>query len=189
MTTPAPTYFETPARFRAWLAKHAAKETELIIGFYKRDSGHPSITWPESVDEALCYGWIDGVRTRIDDEAYKIRFTPRKTTSTWSAINIRRVEELQKLGRMKEQGLTAFEHRKEAKSRIYSYEQAAHAELTPADAAKFRKNRKAWKYFETQSASYRHQMVWRIISAKREETRVSRLEKLMEASEEERRLD
>ncbi|RYX91288.1 MAG: bacteriocin-protection protein [Comamonadaceae bacterium] len=188
MTAAAPTFFKTATAFRAWLARHAAKETELIVGFYKRSSGHASITWPESVDEALCHGWIDGVRTRIDDEAYKIRFTPRKATSIWSAVNIKRVEELQTLGRMKKQGLDAFARRKEAKSGIYAHEQAEPAILPQADAAVFRKNRKAWKFFEAQPPSYRHRMVWRIISAKREETKASRLANLIDASAEERRL-
>ncbi|HEY1091343.1 MAG TPA: YdeI/OmpD-associated family protein [Burkholderiaceae bacterium] len=178
-----PTFFATPKDFRAWLAKHAANETELIVGFYKRDSGHASITWPESVDEVLCFGWIDGVRTRIDELSYKIRFTPRKSTSTWSAINIARVEVLTAEGRMQPAGLAAFEHRREAKSKIYAYEQAARAELDPQDEALFRKNKKAWKFFAAQPPGYRHQMVWRVISAKRAETRAARLAKLIEASE------
>lgn len=177
-----PTFFETPAQFRAWFAQHAATESELIVGFYKRDSGKPSITWPESVDEALCAGWIDGVRTRIDDEAYKIRFTPRKTTSTWSAFNIERVRVLTLEGRMTEAGLAAFAHRREAKSKIYSYEQAETANLAPEDAAQFRKHKAAWKFFEAQPPGYRHQMVWRIVSAKRPTTREARLQKLIEAS-------
>src|SRR4029079_510044 len=139
---------------------------ELIVGFYKRDSGRPSMTWPESVDEALCFGWIDGVRTRIDDVSSKIRFTPRKTTSTWSAINIARVQALQAEGRMQKAGLEAFKHRRAVRSKIYAYEQAAGAELDRKDEAQFRKNKKAWKFFEAQPPGYRHQMIWRIISAK-----------------------
>jgi uncharacterized protein YdeI (YjbR/CyaY-like superfamily) len=178
-----PTFFETARDFRAWLLKHGATETELIVGFYKRDSGRPSMTWPESVDEALCFGWIDGVRTRIDEISYKIRFTPRKSTSTWSAINIKRVQVLQDEGRMQKAGLEAFSHRRAVKSKIYAYEQAVQAELDPNDEAQFRRNKKAWKFFEAQPPRYRHQMVWRIISAKRPETRRARLAKLIEASE------
>jgi len=178
-----PTFFKTAAEFGAWLAKHAATESELIVGFYKRDSGQPSMSWPESVDEALCHGWIDGVRKRIDEHAYQIRFTPRKPTSTWSAINIGRVHVLQREGRMTEAGLLAYSHRREAKSKIYAYEQADNASLEPAQEALFRKNKKAWKFFEAQTPRYRHQMIWRIISAKRAETRQARLTKLIEASE------
>lgn len=176
-----PTFFATAADFAAWLAEHAATEAELIIGFHKRDSGLASMTWPESVDEALCVGWIDGVRTRIDELSYKIRFTPRKPSSTWSAINIDKVQELQRQGRMTEAGLQAFSLRREAKSKIYSYEQADRAELPPEDAALFRKNEAAWAFFEAQPAGYRHQQIWRVISAKRVETRQSRLTKLITA--------
>ena len=177
-----PTFFKTPAAFRAWFAKHAATESELLVGFYKRDSGKPSITWPESVDEALRVGWIDGVRKRIDDEAYSIRFTPRKTTSIWSAINIERVRVLTQEGRMTEQGLQAFAHRREAKSKVYAYEQTETAALSPQEEALFRKHAPAWKYFEAQPPGYRHQMLWRIVSAKRPATREARLLKLIDAS-------
>ena len=177
-----PTFFETPAAFAAWLSTHAATHTELIVGFYKRDSGLPSITWQQSVDEALCVGWIDGVRTGLDHQSYKIRFTPRKATSIWSKINIERVRVLTLEGRMQEAGLKAFALRREAKSVIYSYEQAEQATLSPAQQAQFRKNKKAWTFFEAQPPGYRHQMVWRVISAKRPETQAARLTKLIEAS-------
>lgn len=178
-----PTFFASPEAFRAWLAQNAATASELIVGFYKRGTGKPSITWPESVDEALCVGWIDGVRTRIDDDAYKIRFTPRKRTSTWSAINIERVRVLTLEGRMAEAGLQAFAHRRETKSKIYAYEQAEAATLAPLEEALFRKNKSAWKFFEAQPPGYRHQMLWRIVSAKRPATREARLAKLVEASQ------
>jgi uncharacterized protein YdeI (YjbR/CyaY-like superfamily) len=178
-----PTFFKTAKDFGAWLTERGATATELIVGFYKRGSGRASMTWPESVDEALCFGWIDGVRNRIDDASYQIRFTPRKPTSTWSAINIERVRILQAEGRMREAGLVAFKHRREMKSKIYAYEQAAQAELDPQNEALFRKNKKAWKFFESQPPSYRHLVIWRIVSAKRPETRSSRLAKLIEASE------
>ncbi|MBU0590512.1 MAG: YdeI/OmpD-associated family protein [Gammaproteobacteria bacterium] len=183
MTTPGtPSFFETPAEFRAWLQQHATQTTEMIVGFYKRGTGRPSMSWPESVDEALCHGWIDGVRTSIDEQAYKIRFTPRKPSSTWSAVNIERVRVLEQAGRMTEAGLKAFAYRKEVKSRIYAYEQAETATLEPTELALFHKNKLAWKFFEVQPPGYRHVAVWRIVSAKRTETRQSRLAKLIEAS-------
>ena len=181
--TSVPTFFKTAQDFGKWLAQHGTMESELIVGFYKRDSGLPSMTWPESVDEALCAGWIDGIRTRIDEVSYKIRFTPRKTTSTWSAINIERVRVLQAEGRLNAAGLAAFEHRREAKSRIYAYEQQDRATLDPQDEARFRKNKKAWGFFAAQPPGYRHQMIWRIISAKRPETKTARLAALIEASQ------
>ncbi|MBT9504881.1 MAG: YdeI/OmpD-associated family protein, partial [Burkholderiaceae bacterium] len=141
----------------------------------------PSMTWAESVDEALCVGWIDGVRTRIDELSYKIRFTPRKPTSTWSAINIERVRVLQEQGRMTELGLKAYAHRREAKSKIYAYEQANHAELSAEDEALFRKNKAAWAFFAAQPPGYQHLNIWRVISAKRAETRQTRLAKLITA--------
>jgi uncharacterized protein YdeI (YjbR/CyaY-like superfamily) len=183
-----PTFFATPADFGAWLAQHAGTESELIVGFYKRGTGRKSLTWPESVDEALCYGWIDGVRTSIDEHSYKIRFTLRKTTSTWSAINIERVRVLESEGRMKAAGLKAFAHRREAKSGIYAYEQAESATLGAAEEARFRKYKRAWKFFQAQPPGYRHQVIWRILSAKRAETREDRLAKLIEASQNGERL-
>jgi uncharacterized protein YdeI (YjbR/CyaY-like superfamily) len=182
-----PTFFATPADFRRWFEKNHDKATELLVGFYKRDSGRPSITWPESVDQALCFGWIDGVRKRIDDISYTIRFTPRKRVSTWSAINIRRVEELKKLGLMQPAGLRAYEARSAKKSGIYAYENPP-KELLPADEKKFRANRKAWEYFNTQAPSYRRVAIYWIMSAKREETRARRLALLIEDSAAGRRL-
>ncbi len=177
-----PTFFETAVRFRAWLAKHAASESELIVGFYKRGTGLPSMTWQESVDAALCVGWIDGVRTRLDDRSYKIRFTPRRPTSIWSSINVERVRVLEAEGRMREPGRKAFERRREGKSGIYAYEQAKSAALDPKDEARFRKNKAAWKFFELQPPGYRHLVIWRIVSAKRAETREARLAQLIDAS-------
>lgn len=131
-------FFATPSEFRAWLEQNHEKAAELLVGFYKKDSGRPSITWPESVDEALCFGWIDGVHRRIDDASYSIRFTPRKPGSTWSAVNIARVEELSRLGLMHPAGLRAFEQRKEDKSAVYSYEREGPAELDEALEKQFR---------------------------------------------------
>jgi uncharacterized protein YdeI (YjbR/CyaY-like superfamily) len=183
-----PTFFATPDEFRAWLAHHALTASEMIVGFYKRGAGLPSITWPESVDEALCVGWIDGVRRRLDDEAYTIRFTPRKPTSNWSAINIERVRILSLEGRMTDAGLKAFAHRRESKSKIYAYEQAETATLSPQEEALFRTNRVAWNYFEAQPPGYRHQQIWRLVSAKRHATREGRLSQLIEASNKGQRL-
>ncbi len=182
-----PTFFETPAEFRAWFERNHDKATELLVGFYKRDSGRPSITWPESVDQALCFGWIDGVRKRIDDVSYTIRFTPRRRGSIWSAVNIGRVAELTKLGLMQPAGLKAFEARTAEKSGIYAYENAPKV-LAPADEKKFRANKKAWKYFSGQAPSYRRSAINYVTSAKREETRVRRLELLIDDSSHERRL-
>lgn len=176
------TFFKTPAKFRAWLKRHGATETELVVGFHKVGSGRPSMTWSESVDEALCFGWIDGVRKRIDEHSYKIRFSPRKPTSIWSAINIEKVNVLQSTGRMTQAGLDAFACRAEQKSRIYAYEQAKRAELEPAQEAVFRTNKKAWTFFAAQPPSYRHRAAWHVISAKHPETRQARLAKIIEAS-------
>jgi uncharacterized protein YdeI (YjbR/CyaY-like superfamily) len=176
-----PTFFATPADFRAWLERHHEQADELLVGFYKKDSGRPSITWPESVDEALSFGWIDGVRRRIDDVSYSIRFTPRRRGSIWSAVNIGRVEELTKLGRMSPAGLAAFAAREESKSRVYAFENAPR-ELPPADEKKFRANRKAWKFFSEQPPGYRRLAIFWVTSAKREETRARRLGQLIEDS-------
>lgn len=182
MPPAAPKYFETAADFRAWLDQHAATATELVVGFHKRGSGQPSLDWPESVDEALCHGWIDGVRTRIDDKRYKIRFTPRRDSSTWSAINIARVQALTAAGRMTEAGLAAFGRRTEAKSRIYSFEQKEQAQLSPAQEVAFRHHPAAWDFFQAQPPGYRQQSIWHIISAKKAATQDTRLGKLIEAS-------
>lgn len=183
-----PTFFKTAAAFRAWLHKHAASKSELVVGFYKKDSGHPSITWPESVDEALCVGWIDGVRKGIDAVSYQIRFTPRKATSIWSAVNIRRVAVLTTEGRMTAAGIAAFEKRSEAKSRTYAYEQAAEATLTPAAEKQFKDNPAAWQHFMAQPPGYRQKLLWWIISAKQQATRDKRLAQLIEASQQGKRL-
>jgi uncharacterized protein YdeI (YjbR/CyaY-like superfamily) len=172
------TYFKSPALFRAWLERHAGHESELWVGFHKKHTSTPSLTWPESVDEALCHGWIDGIRKSIDDSRYMIRFTPRKPTSTWSAINIKRVGVLKKLGRMTPAGLKAFAARRANRSGIYAYEQSP-AELPPAFARIFKRNAAAWKYFQQQPAWYRQVVTWRIVSAKQEATRVRRLEQLI----------
>jgi uncharacterized protein YdeI (YjbR/CyaY-like superfamily) len=176
-------FFATPADFRAWLDKHHATEAELSVGFYKRGSGKPSLTWPESVDAALCYGWIDGVRNSIDAISYRIRFTPRKPTSTWSAVNVKRVAELTKLGLMRPAGVRAFEARKGDKTGIYAYEQRRDAKLSPAYEKQFRANQKAWEFFQAQPPWYRRTAAYRVISAKQEATRQKRLAELIRDSE------
>lgn len=182
-----PVFFATPTQFRAWLKKHHASAVELLVGFHRVDSGIPSLTWPESVDEALCFGWIDGVRKRRDERSYTIRFTPRRRNSSWSALNLRRVEVLIAEGRMQAAGLAAHAARSDDKSRIYAYEQRS-SELGEAHAHVFRKNRKAWAFFEAQAPSYRKLACWWIGSAKKEETRLKRLEKLIAYSAEGKRV-
>jgi uncharacterized protein YdeI (YjbR/CyaY-like superfamily) len=176
-----PTFFRSAAAFRKWLQQHSATKQELLVGFYKTDSGKPSITWAESVDEALCVGWIDGVRKRVDDVSYTIRFTPRKSTSTWSSINIKRVEVLVKEGRMAPPGLTAFAARRESKSGIYSYEQRPDKLVEPY-AGLLASNARAARFFAQQAPFYRRAAIWWVISAKREETRLTRARTLIELS-------
>ncbi|SDQ12519.1 Uncharacterized conserved protein YdeI, YjbR/CyaY-like superfamily, DUF1801 family [Chryseobacterium soldanellicola] len=181
------TFFETQEKFRNWLEKNYKSEKELLVGFYKVGSKKPSITWPQSVDQALCFGWIDGVRKSIDHESYSIRFTPRKPTSIWSAINIKKIEELSKAGLMKPEGLQAFELRKEEKSRIYSHEKEP-ATLDPEFEKQFKSNKKAWDFFSKQAPSYKKVMIHWIMSAKQEKTRLSRLEKTITESERQKRV-
>ena len=182
-----PKFFPTPSAFRKWLAANHTKAKELVVGFYKKGSGKSSITWPESVDEALCFGWIDGVRNSIDEESYRIRFTPRKPSSVWSAVNIRNVERLIKEKRMQPAGLKAFEARKENRSGIYAYEQRS-PELVEPYAGIFKRNKAAWKFFQAQPPYYRKTMNWWIVSAKQEGTRSKRLDKLIEESAKGKRL-
>ena len=184
-----PAFFPTPADFRTWLEEHHAGTPELLVGFYKRGSGKPSITWPESVDAALCFGWIDGVRRSLDEDSYTIRFTPRKASSTWSAVNIKRAHELTKLGLMHPAGLQAFERRDEKKSAIYSYENRHKAALDAALEKQFRANKKAWAFFRSQAPSYQRTLTYWVISAKREETRIKRLATLIEESANHRRIE
>lgn len=184
-----PMFFPTADAFRHWLETNAGAATELLVGFHKVGSGQPSMSWSESVDEALCSGWIDGVRKRIDDAAYSIRFTPRKPGSIWSAINIAKIERLRAEGRMTTAGIAAFELRTESRSRIYAYEQKAPAALTPVELRAFKRNRAAWRHFESAPPGYRQQMLHRICNAKRPETRAARLDKLITASAAGRRLD
>jgi uncharacterized protein YdeI (YjbR/CyaY-like superfamily) len=182
-------FFKSPADFRKWLRQHHATTQEQWVGFYKKGSGRPSITWPESVDEALCFGWIDGIRKTIDDVSYKIRFTPRRKASIWSAVNIKRVEELTRNGLMQPAGLEAYQARKESKSGIYSYEQKQRSAEIPAQYEKLlKRNKTAWEFFQAQPAWYRKQAFWWVVSAKKEETRLKRLEQLIETFAQRRRV-
>jgi uncharacterized protein YdeI (YjbR/CyaY-like superfamily) len=176
-----PKFFKSPNDLQKWFANHHATKTELLVGYYKKDSGKKSITWPESVDEALCVGWIDGIRRRVDDLSYTIRFTPRRARSVWSAVNIRRVQELIAQARMQPEGLKAFAARKEYRSGIYSYEQRPQ-DLPAPYAKQLRKNKAAWEFFHAQAPSYRKAATWWLLSAKKEETRLKRLEQLIEHS-------
>jgi len=184
MPTLTPTnlkFFKTPPDLRKWLDKNHASADVLWLAFYKRDSGQRSITYPEALDEALCYGWIDGVRKAVDDLSYTIRFTPRKPGSIWSMVNIRRVNELMKLGRMMPAGIAAFETRDEEKARRYSYENHPRA-LGDAYEKKFRANKKAWAFYEAQAPWYRRTSSFWVTSAKQEETRLRRLQQLLACS-------
>lgn len=177
-----PTFFAKPSDYRKWLQKNHKREPELVVGFYKVGSGKPSMTWSESVDEALCFGWIDGVRTSIDKESYQIRFTQRKSTSIWSAININKIEALTKEGRMKPAGFTSFEKRKETKSKIYSHE-IEDVKLSQDFENQFKANKKAWDYFQTLAPSYRKPSTNWVMSAKLEVTKIKRLNQLIAESE------
>jgi uncharacterized protein YdeI (YjbR/CyaY-like superfamily) len=176
-----PRFFRTPQDLRAWFDANHTTASELLLGYYKKTSGKPSVDWPQSVDEALCVGWIDGIRRRLDDERYTIRFTPRKPRSIWSTINIRRVAALTKEGRMRSAGLEAFKSRQENRSGVYSYEQRPEHLPAPYDAM-IRRNKAAWRFFEGQPASYRRALIWWVISAKKEETRVNRAKTLIDLS-------
>ncbi len=181
-------FFSKQTEFRKWLEKHHKKQTELIVGFYKVDSDKPSMTWSQSVDQALCFGWIDGVRRSIDKESYCIRFTPRRPTSIWSVINIKKVEELHKSGLMKPEGQKAFELRTAHKSGIYAHEKEPTA-LTPTYERLFKKKKLAWSFFNAQAPSYRKVITHWIMDAKQEKTRLSRLEKTIKRSGEQQRVE
>lgn len=184
-----PTFFSTPEEFGAWLAENHDREREVLVGFYKKHTGRPTLTWPQSVDEALCYGWIDGVRRSLGDEAYTIRFTPRKAKSTWSAVNLKRVPELIAEGRMHPAGLRAYEAREESNSRIYAYEQADAAAFDAGLEARFRANETAWDFFQAQPPGYRKTSTHWVMSARQEATRLRRLDQLIADSASGRRLD
>ena len=177
-----PIFFAKQSDFRKWLEKNHKKETELLVGFHKVDSGNPSMTWSQSVDEALCFGWIDGVRKSIDKDRYQIRFTQRKPTSTWSAINIKKMEALVQQGLMQLAGLESFKNRKEKNSKIYTYENEE-VKLSPPFEKKFKANKIAWKYFQSLAQSYRKSSTSWVMGAKQDVTRLKRLNALIADSE------
>ncbi len=175
-------FFKTPSDLRAWFEKNSTKLREQWIGYYKKDSGKPSITWQESVDQALCFGWIDGIRKSVDEKRYTIRFTPRNPKSVWSAINISRVKELQKLGVMKEAGLRLFKNRDVKKSNLYSFEQRKNFSLPKKYLSTFQTRKNAWKIFSAMPHSYQRAAIWWILTAKKEETQNRRLQQLIKDS-------
>jgi uncharacterized protein YdeI (YjbR/CyaY-like superfamily) len=183
-----PIFFKSAAEFRAWLELNHDQVSELLVGFYRRESGRGGIAYPEALDEALCFGWIDGVRKRCDEDSYTIRFTPRKPGSIWSAVNTRRVGELIKLGRMHPAGQSAFDGRDAKKTNKYSYERET-CKLEGVYEKRFRANKKAWVFYRAQAPWYRRTACFWVVSAKREETRLRRLEKLIADSTAGRRID
>lgn len=176
-----PKFFATPAAFRKWLEQNHDKAQELWVGFHKKSTGKPSITWPEAVDQLLCFGWIDGIRKSVDDRSYTIRVTPRKPRSNWSAINIKRVNELTKMGLMHPAGLKAFQAHDPKKSGVYSFERRPQ-KLDAKYEKKFRTNKKAWAFFQAQPPWYQRTAGFWVVSAKKEETRLKRLATLIEDS-------
>ena len=182
-----PVFFATQANFRKWLQQNHAAADEVWVGFYKMHTGKPTVTYKEAVDQALCFGWIDGIRKSIDDEAYMNRFTPRRKGSNWSAVNIKRAKELIEAGLMKPAGARAFAQRDEAKANQYSFERE-HVAFTTAQLREFKKNKRAWKFFEAQPPSYRKVMTWWVISAKQLATQEKRLARLIAESEDEKRV-
>lgn len=183
MTKNPAKFFANASEFRKWLEKNHTTARELWVGFYKKSTGKPSITWPESVDAALCFGWIDGLRKSIDETSYMNRFTPRNPRSTWSAVNIKRIEELTKQGLMHEAGLKVFRDRNPAKSDLYSYEQRQKIQLPENYLQQLRSNKKAWSFFQSQPPWYQRTVTYWIMSAKREETRMTRLVLLIDCSQ------
>jgi uncharacterized protein YdeI (YjbR/CyaY-like superfamily) len=183
-----PIFFENALAFRRWLEANGEKETELLVGYYKVSTGKPSMSWSESVDQALCFGWIDGIRRSVDEESYCIRFTPRKPNSNWSAINIKKMEELIASGQMTSAGMKLFELRKESKSKVYTYENRTEALPTEIEA-RFRQNEKAWEFFIKQAPSYRKTVIYWVMSAKQQATFEKRLAQLVSECEEGKRLD
>jgi len=177
-------FFATPEEFGAWLEEHHESETELLVGFYKKGSGKPSITWPESVEQALRFGWIDGVRRSLGDESYTIRFTPRKPTSNWSLVNVAKVEELKERGLMAPAGLRAYAARRPERTGVYSAERKEPAVLAPELERRFKANSTAWRWFTARPPGYRKTATHWVVSAKKAETRLRRLQQLIDCSAE-----
>jgi len=182
-----PLFFNDQTEFREWLEKNHTNESELLVGFYKKNSGKPNMTWSQSVDEALCFGWIDGIRRSVDKESYCIRFTPRRPTSNWSNLNLKKAEELIKLGLMQKAGLEIYKQRKTDKSGTASYESRP-KQLDTELAARFKSNTVAWEFFSRQAPSYQRTIIHWIMSAKQEKTKTIRLAKTINESEKHNRI-
>jgi uncharacterized protein YdeI (YjbR/CyaY-like superfamily) len=180
-------FFRSGTAFRKWLETNHNKASEIWVGFYRKDSGKGGITYKEALDEALCYGWIDGIRKKIDDSSFTNRFTPRKKNSIWSNVNVEHVARLTREGRMMPPGVAAYNAKDEKRTGVYSFERER-AELEPAMKKRFRQNPKAWKYFESQPPYYRRVAAWWVVSARRDETRQKRLAELIAVSAKEQRL-
>jgi uncharacterized protein YdeI (YjbR/CyaY-like superfamily) len=174
------TYFTSPGTFRTWLEANHSREDELWVGYWKKPTGRPSLSWEESVDEALCFGWIDGIRKRIDDDAFTIRFTPRRSTSVWSRRNMERYEALLAEGRVCEEGVRAFERRREDRSGLYSFEQKIPPSLSDEYVARLRAVPEAWTDWQSRPPGYRRRATHWVMSAKKEETRERRMEAVIE---------
>lgn len=185
--SPKPVFFESAAAFRSWLEKNHQSEKEIVAGYYRVDTGKSTMTWSDSVDEALCFGWIDGIRKSVDEESYCIRFTPRNPKSNWSAINVKKMEELVKQGKMTQAGLAAFDKRLENQTAIYSYENRQE-KLSPELESKFAAHQDAFDFFCSQAPSYQKAVIYWVMSAKQEQTRETRLTRLIDASGRQKRL-
>ena len=181
-------FFAAPADFRSWLEANHATETEVWVGYYKKATGVPSMTWEEAVEEALCFGWIDGKVQRIDERTHRQRFTPRRPSSNWSAVNIAKMDELRAAGRMTPAGEAAFAARRLDRSAVYSYEQRHQARLEAEQEAEFRAQTAAWDWFTAQRPAYRHLATFWVVSAKRPETRARRLATLIACSADEQKV-
>jgi uncharacterized protein YdeI (YjbR/CyaY-like superfamily) len=176
-----PRFFATPLQFHNWLARNHDSEKEILVGFHKKTSGKKSITYPEALDEALCFGWIDGVRGSLNDDSYTIRFTPRRPKSIWSLVNVRHIERLRKEGRMQPSGTAAFEARDAKRTGIYSFENRPR-ELASEYQKIFRANKKAWEFFKAQAPFYQRTVAFWVMSAKKAETQMRRLKRLIDCS-------
>ncbi|MEV4707950.1 YdeI/OmpD-associated family protein [Actinoplanes sp. NPDC049316] len=174
-----PVFFASEADLRTWFEKHHADEPELLVGYYKKHTGRPTVQHTEAIAQALCFGWIDSIARRIDEDRYHVRFTPRRPGSVWSAVNVAKIAELTAAGLMHPAGLEAFEKRKPDKVATYSYEQPADAVLDDGQLARFRREEKAWQWFTEQSPSYRRAAAHWVVSAKRAETRERRFAQLI----------
>jgi uncharacterized protein YdeI (YjbR/CyaY-like superfamily) len=186
---PEPIFFESPEEFYAWLDEHHESASEVYVGYWKKHTGRPSLTWSQAVDQALCFGWIDTRVNRIDDDRHMQRFTPRKPGSNWSNINIEKMQKLTEAGLVKPAGLAAFEKRRDDRTGVYSFERSEQAQLEPEQEERFKANAGAWEFFQSQAPWYRRTAIHLVTSAKKPETRERRLNQLIEDSAAGRRLN